>query len=82
VVKVSVRIAGRDVVSRLWKAQLGRVPVYLLDTNCPENAPSDRDITHRLYGGDESTRIRQEIILALAARAPCVPWALRRRFGT
>jgi glycogen phosphorylase len=65
-VKVVVKIAGRDVHSRLWKAQVGRIPVYLLDTNCPENAPSDRDITHRLYGGDESTRIRQEMILGIA----------------
>ena len=63
--KVSVRIASRDVFARVWKAQVGRVPVYLLDTNCPENAPSDRDITHRLYGGDESTRIRQEMILGI-----------------
>src|SRR5215472_7431534 len=63
--KVSVRIAGRDVVARAWKAQAGRVPVYLLDTNCPENAPSDRDVTHRLYGGDDSTRIRQEMILGI-----------------
>ncbi len=65
---VSVRIAGRDVVARLWRAQVGRVPVYLLDTNCPENAPSDRDITHRLYGGDESTRIRQEMVLGIGGR--------------
>jgi starch phosphorylase len=64
-VQVAVRIAGRDVVSRLWKAKVGRVPVYLLDTNCPQNAPSDRDITHRLYGGDESTRVRQEMILGI-----------------
>ena len=63
--RVTVRIAGRDVVARLWKAQAGRVPVYLLDTNCPENTPSDRDITHRLYGGDESTRIRQEMMLGI-----------------
>src|SRR6202007_2418309 len=63
--KVSVRIAARDVVARLWKAQVGRVAVYLLDTNCPENAPTDRDITHRLYGGDESTRVRQEMILGI-----------------
>src|SRR5437763_9183939 len=63
--KVSVRIAGRVVVARLWKAQVGRVPVYLLDTNCNENVPSDRDITHRLYGGDESTRVRQEMILGI-----------------
>jgi glycogen phosphorylase len=65
---VSVRIAGRDVVARLWKAQAGRVAVHLLDTNCPENSPSDRDITHRLYGGDESTRIRQEMILGIGGR--------------
>jgi starch phosphorylase len=63
--KVSVRVAGRDVHARIWKAHAGRVAVYLLDTNCPENAPSDRDITHRLYGGDESTRIRQEMILGI-----------------
>jgi len=65
---VSVRIAGQDVVARIWKAQVGRVPVYLLDTNCAENAPADRDITHRLYGGDESHRIRQEMILGIGGR--------------
>jgi glycogen phosphorylase len=64
-VKVTVRIGARDVVARVWKAQVGRVAVYLLDTNCTENAPSDRDITHRLYGGDESTRVRQEMILGI-----------------
>jgi starch phosphorylase len=64
-VRVVVRVAGRDVVARVWKAQVGRIPVYLLDTNQPENAPADRDITHRLYGGDESTRIRQEMILGI-----------------
>jgi len=63
--KVSVPVAARSVTARLWKAQVGRVPVYLLDTNCAENAPSDRDITHRLYGGDESTRVRQEMILGI-----------------
>jgi glycogen phosphorylase len=63
--RVSVRIASREVIAQLWKAQVGRVAVYLLDTNCPENSPSDRDITHRLYGGDESTRIRQEMILGI-----------------
>jgi starch phosphorylase len=62
---ITVRIAGRDVVSRVWKAFVGRVTVYLLDTNCPENAPADRDISYRLYGGDESTRIRQEMILGI-----------------
>ena len=69
-IKVEVRLASRAVVARIWKAQVGRVPVYLLDTNCAENAPADRDITHRLYGGDQSTRIRQEIVLGIGgARA-------------
>ncbi len=62
---IKVRIAGREVFARVWLAHVGRVHVYLLDTNCPENAPIDRDITHRLYGGDESTRIRQEMILGI-----------------
>lgn len=62
---VKVPIAGRDVAVRVWRAEVGRVAVYLLDTNCDENTPADRDITHRLYGGDESVRIRQEIVLGL-----------------
>ena len=62
---ITVRIAGRDVLVRIWKAQVGRVSVYLLDTNCPQNAPDDRLITHRLYGGDAQVRIRQEMILGL-----------------
>ncbi|MCC7463004.1 MAG: alpha-glucan family phosphorylase [Gammaproteobacteria bacterium] len=62
---VTVRIAGHDVHARVWRAQVGRVPVYLLDTNCSENAESDRDITHRLYGGDEAARIHQEMVLGI-----------------
>ena len=61
----AVRIASRNVVARIWKARVGRVSVYLLDTNCKENASEDREITHRLYGGDASVRIRQEMILGL-----------------
>lgn len=63
--KICVRIAGRDVYARLWLAKVGRVSVYLLDTNCPENAAEDRQITYRLYGGDASVRIRQEMMLGL-----------------
>jgi starch phosphorylase len=63
--QVKVQIAGRDVVARIWKAQVGRVCVYLLDTNCKDNVAEDREITHRLYGGDASVRIRQEMILGL-----------------
>jgi starch phosphorylase len=68
--RVRVPIAGRSVCARIWKARVGRVSVYLLDTNCPENSGEDREITHRLYGGDASVRIRQEMILGLGgARA-------------
>jgi starch phosphorylase len=63
--RVQVPIAGRSVCARLWRARVGRVTVYLLDTNCPENSGEDREITHRLYGGDASVRIRQEMILGL-----------------
>jgi starch phosphorylase len=67
---VPVHIAGREVVARVWKANAGRVAVYLLDTNCSQNHPEDREITHRLYGGDASMRIRQEMILGIGgARA-------------
>jgi len=62
---VKVPIAGKEVSARVWHAQVGRVVVYLLDSNCADNLPADRDITHRLYGGDESLRIRQEMILGL-----------------
>ena len=62
---VTVRIGEREVTARVWRAQVGRVAVYLLDTNTPENNAEDRDITHRLYGGGESARIRQEMILGI-----------------
>lgn len=48
-----------------WKLQVGRVPLFLLDTNLPENRPEDRAITNRLYGGDHAHRLRQEMILGL-----------------
>jgi len=63
--KVSVRMGSRDVIAQLWRATAGRVTVVLLDTNLPENAESDRAITHQLYGGDRETRIQQEMILGI-----------------
>jgi starch phosphorylase len=63
--RVSVRIADRDVQARVWRADVGRVAVYLLDSNCPENLPADRDITLRLYGGADGQRIRQEMLLGI-----------------
>jgi glycogen phosphorylase len=68
--KVVVRIEGRAVWVGAWlyvvESHLGgRAPVILLDTDLPENAPADREITHYLYGGDDSYRLKQEMILGL-----------------
>src|SRR5260221_6151426 len=63
--KVAVHIGDREVTARVWRALVGRVAVYLLDTNCPENAGEDRDITQKLYGGGDAARIRQEMILGI-----------------
>src|SRR6185436_5145337 len=48
---------------RAWKAQVGRVPLYLLDSDVERNRPEDREVTRQLYGGDHETRLRQEIAL-------------------
>ncbi len=50
---------------QVWVVRVGRINLYLLDTNVPENSPEDRRITNQLYGGDQETRIRQEIILGI-----------------
>ena len=63
--RVSVPLAGRGVWARIWRVQVGRVPLYLLDADVPENRPADRAITRVLYGGDERTRIEQEIVLGV-----------------
>jgi glycogen phosphorylase len=65
-VMVEVNLAGRPVFAQVWRVQVGRVALYLLDTNIPRNVrPEDRDITDQLYGGDRETRIRQEIVLGI-----------------
>jgi starch phosphorylase len=60
-----VEIATSRVAFQAWRANVGRVPVYLLDTNRPENEQHFRDLTLRVYGGDSSTRIMQEILLGI-----------------
>ncbi len=64
-VEVSVPFPGREVWLRVWRIQVGRVPLYLLDTNIARNSPEDRQITARLYGGDQDMRIRQEMVLGI-----------------
>ncbi len=63
--RIEVDLAGRPLVARIWKAMVGRVPLYLLDADCEDNAADLRDITDRLYGGDTEHRLRQEILLGV-----------------
>jgi starch phosphorylase len=64
--KVTVKLPTGNVFIQVWKLDVGRINLYLLDTNIPENVlPQDRDITDSLYGGDIDTRIRQEIVLGI-----------------
>jgi glycogen phosphorylase len=62
---VDVPFPGRSVYARVWVAQVGRIPLYLLDTDLADNREDDRWITGHLYGGDQDTRIRQEIVLGI-----------------
>ena len=63
---VSVLLAGVRVFIKVWRIDVGRVKLYLLDTNISQNANSEhRGITNQLYGGDRHTRIRQEFVLGI-----------------
>src|SRR6059058_5826700 len=62
---ISVLILDREVFARVWELRVGRVNVYLLDTDIPENKAEDRLITAELYGGDLEMRMRQEIMLGI-----------------
>lgn len=64
-VEVVVELADVTVTVRVWRADVGRIRLYLLDTNVPSNPPEARAVTDRLYGGDEEHRLRQEIILGI-----------------
>jgi len=62
---VDIPMGGDTVYCQVWRVNVGRTPLYLLDTNIPQNPPHHRDITDRLYGGDREMRIRQEIVLGI-----------------
>ena len=64
-IKIWLDFPGREVAFQIWNIQVGQVPLYLLDTNIPENSEVDREITKTLYGGNVETRIQQEIILGI-----------------
>ncbi|HIK46341.1 MAG TPA: alpha-glucan family phosphorylase [Leptolyngbyaceae cyanobacterium M65_K2018_010] len=63
--RIPVEYPGRTVYARVWRVQVGTVPLYLLDTNIEPNSQYDQDICDRLYGGDIDMRIHQEIMLGI-----------------
>lgn len=64
-VLIHVDLPGRTVYAKVWCIQVGRVPIYLMDTDVEQNAPGDRELSARLYGGDVQIRISQEIVLGI-----------------
>jgi glycogen phosphorylase len=64
-VTVSIELPGREIHTRIWEIKVGRVPLYLLDSNVEGNSHSDRELTARLYTSDLDSRISQEIILGI-----------------
>ncbi len=62
---VGVSFPGRTVWAQIWRINVGRISLYLLDTNIPVNSIEDQDITDELYGGDNEMRIKQELILGI-----------------
>ena len=64
-VYISVELPGRVVYAKIWQVKIGRISLYLMDTDVEQNNSSDRLLTARLYGGDQETRIQQEIFLGI-----------------
>ncbi len=64
-VKFEIPFPGRKVTVKVWRARIGHVNLHLLDTDVPENSERDRAIAHRLYGGDRTTRVEQELVLGI-----------------
>ncbi len=62
---ISVDLPGRKVYAKVWRIQVGRIPLFLMDTDVDPNQPSDRDLSARLYGGDHELRVAQEIVLGI-----------------
>jgi len=63
--KIALDFPGRQIYFQVWKIQIGRIPLYLLDTDIPDNSEEDQNITRTLYGGGKEQRIQQEILLGI-----------------
>lgn len=64
-IKIHVNLSGRTVWAKVWELPVGRMSLYLLDTDIDDNVWEDRNITHQLYGGDNENRLRQELLLGI-----------------
>ncbi len=64
-IKISIALPGRTLYARVWRVDVGRIPLFLLDTDIKDNAERDRTITHQLYGGDIENRLKQELLLGV-----------------
>ena len=62
---IEVRLPGRAIFAKVWRIQVGRVPLFLMDTDVEANAPADRELSARLYGGDHEMRVAQEFVLGI-----------------
>ena len=62
---VSIAFPGRTLLARIWKCQVGRTDLYLLDADIEDNLEEDRQVTYYLYGGDWENRLKQEILLGI-----------------
>lgn len=62
---VTIVLPGRKLYARIWKVDIGRISLYLLDTDFDANSEQDRFITHNLYGGDQENRLKQELLLGI-----------------
>ena len=63
--EIAIVLPGRDLKARIWRVDVGRVKLFLLDTDFEGNQEQDRSITHHLYGGDNENRFKQEILLGV-----------------
>lgn len=63
--KISMALPGRNIYAQVWRADVGRIPLYLLDTDISDNSSADRTVTHQLYGGDWENRFKQELLLGV-----------------
>ncbi|HEY9124662.1 MAG TPA: alpha-glucan family phosphorylase [Bacteroidales bacterium] len=62
---IHINLPGRPLIARIWRLSVGRIPLFLLDTDFEDNIEQDRSITHHLYGGDWDNRFKQELLLGV-----------------